>query len=300
MNPLKLAILSRSNEIYSTRRLIEAAEDRGHNIILLDPLRAQLDFENSKPTLRTSDGPFSLRIDALIPRVGTQITNFGAMIVQHFEAAGVFSLNGAESILRARDKMRAFQILAHERLPLPDSHLINLESDMHFFLNSKAFGTSQKIVKVLDGSQGEGVYLINTHEDFLEISRSLRLLEKPFLLQEFISESNGEDIRLFVIGDEVVASMKRKSNAHDFRSNLHQGGSATNYNPTKTEIEIAIRATEALNLHVAGVDIIQSKRGPLLLEVNASPGLEGIESVSGINVAKKIIEYTENILTTEP
>ena len=290
---MKLGILSRSKKIYSTGRLLEAAEKRGHEVKIIDVLKCYVNITANNPHIYYQDHfeKSKLEFDAVIPRIGSKVTSYGSAILRQFEVSGVYSLNGSVAITRSRDKLRAHQLLARKNIAMPITsyaHSANATEDLIKFV-----GGAPLIVKVLSGTQGRGVLLAETNKAAESLINAFLNLEADFLVQEFIKEAGGSDIRCFVIGDKVFAAMKRQSADGDFRSNLHVGGRAEPIKLRPEERAIAVKAAKSLGLNVAGVDIVRSSHGPLVLEVNSSPGLEGIEKVTGKDIATAIIEYIE-------
>ena len=290
---MKLGILSRSKKIYSTRRLVEAAEKRGHEVKVVNVLKCYMNITANKPDVyyKTNLEKCKLEFDAIIPRIGAKITSYGTAVLGQFEVARIYALNGQVAIKRSRDKLRAHQVLARRNIPMPITayaHSANATEDLIKFV-----GGAPLVVKVLSSTQGKGVLLAETNKAAKNIISAFLSLEADFLVQEFIKEAAGSDIRCFVIGDKVFAAMKRQGAEGDFRSNLHSGGRAEPVKLRPEERAIAVKAAKSLGLNVAGVDIVRSLNGPLVLEVNSSPGLEGIEKVTGKDVAAAIIEYIE-------
>ena len=285
---MKVAILSRNARLYSTRRLVEAARERGHVVRVLDPLRCYM---------RIGPGSFEMHcggkrlhgFDAVIPRIGTSITFYGTAVVRQFEKMGAFTPNDADAILRARDKLRALQMLAAEGIDLPTTVFGDNPEDSNDLL--AMLGEPPHVLKLNEGAQGQGVLLAEKRSASLGMIEAFRSLYANFIVQEFIREANGVDLRCFVIGERVVAAMQRQAPEGDFRANLHRGGTANPVELSAAEQAVALRATRTLGLGVAGVDLLRSARGPLVLEVNSSPGLEGIEAASGVDVAGAIIDH---------
>jgi ribosomal protein S6--L-glutamate ligase len=287
---MKIGILSRKKELYSTRRLVEAAEARGHQVRVIDPLRCYMNISAHKPTIHFK-GEALLGFDAIIPRIGASITFYGTAVVRQFEMMGVYCLNESQAITRARDKLRSMQLLAREGIGLPITgfgHSPDDKGDLMGLIGQPPF-----IIKLLEGTQGKGVVLTETLKAAESVIDAFRKLDAYFLVQEFISEASGSDIRCFVVGDKVMASMMRTAKDGEFRSNLHRGGRAHLVEITAEESQTAVRAAEITGLNVAGVDIIRSKNGPLVLEVNSSPGLQGIEKSTDKDIAGFIIEFIE-------
>jgi ribosomal protein S6--L-glutamate ligase len=287
---MKLAILSRNSKLYSTQRLIEAARTRGHTVRVLDPLRCYM---------RIAPGSFEMHYkgrvlsdyDAVLPRIGASVTFYGTAVLRQFEMMGVYTPNGSDAILRARDKLRCHQLLAKQDIGLPRTVFGDNPDDTADLL--RMLGKPPHIIKLTEGSQGNGVILAERASASRSVIEAFRGLYANFLVQEFIGEAKGSDVRCFVVGSEVVAAMRRQARKGEFRSNLHRGGSAKAVTLTTDERETAIRAAKVMGLNVAGVDLLRSKRGPLVLEVNSSPGLEGIEGATGLDVAGQIIEYVD-------
>lgn len=286
---MNIAVLSRGENLYSTQSLLKAGTARNHNMEVLDPTQCTLSIENGKPVLYFCDEIVD-DLDAVIPRIGASNTYFGSSLVRHFNAMGVFCAVGAEAILKSRNKWTCFQILAKANIPVPKTILgnaFNLESALELL------GKPPVIIKILQGTHGQGVILAETYQSALSTLETLKTAKVRFIIQEYIAESKGSDLRAIVVDGKVVAAMKRQSRAGEFRSNLHRGGSSEVIKLTYQEENIAIRAAKALRLGVCGVDILQSNRGPMVLEINSTPGLEGIETTTGIDISKDIISYLE-------
>lgn len=285
---MKLAILSRNTTLYSTRRLVEAARQQGHTVRVLDPLRCYM---------RIACGDFAMHykgraltgVDAVIPRIGASVTRYGTAVLRQFELMGTCTPNPSDAILKARDKLRAHQLLAAEGIHMPVTAFGDNPDDTGDLL--KLLGPAPHVIKLTESSQGAGVILAEKLSASRGITEALRGLYANFIVQEFIAEAKGADVRCFVVGDQVVAAMRRQAPAGEFRSNLHRGGTAVGVKPSAAECAVAIRATQVLGLGVAGVDLIRSERGPLVLEVNASPGLEGIESASEKDIAGEVVAF---------
>ena len=285
---MKLAILSRNSKLYSTRRLVEAARERGHSVRVLDPLRCYLRISSDGFDMRYKGKPLA-GYAAVVPRVGASVTRYGCAVLRQFELMGSYSPNSAAAIARARDKLRCHQVLAAEGIGLPVTVFGDNPDDTGDLL--AMLGPAPHVIKLNEGTQGAGVMLTEKPSASRAAIETLRGLYANFLVQEFIAEAKGADLRCFVVGERVVAAMRRQAPAGDFRSNLHRGGSAKKVRPTRAEVDTAVRAARILGLGVAGVDLIRSERGPLVLEVNSSPGLEGIEMVTGVDVAGAVIEH---------
>lgn len=287
---MKVAILSRKPELYSTSRLVEACTQRGHEAIVIDPLKCFMVIEKSKPLIYYKGDPLD-RFDAIIPRIGNSVTMYGTAVVRQFEMMGVFSATKSLAIVRSRDKLRAMQIMAKAGIGMPKTAFARDPKDIKEII--KQVGGVPVVVKRLQGTQGIGVVLAETIKAAKSMIEAFYGMKENILIQEFISESKGSDIRAFIVDGKVVASMKRQGNEDDFRSNLHRGGLSVNIKLSKEEKETAIKAAKELGLAIAGVDLLQSHRGPLVMEVNSSPGLQGIEKATGIDIAGKIVAYLE-------
>lgn len=286
---LNILVLSRSPELYSTRRLVEAGSERGHRVRVVDPLRCYMNI-SSRPTVHYMGEELS-GFDAVIPRIGASITFYGTAVVRQFEMMGVFTLNESVAISRSRDKLRSLQLLSRKGIGLPVTAFGYSPDDTRDLI--QLVGGAPLVIKLLEGTQGKGVVLAETDQAAESVIDAFRGLKAYFLTQEFIAEAKGADIRCFVIGDRVVAAMKRQAKDGEFRSNLHRGGTAMAVKITPQERATAVRAARTMGLNVAGVDLMRSHHGPVVLEVNSSPGLEGIESATGKNIAGLIIEFIE-------
>src|SRR5690625_2492152 len=287
---MKILILSRNKNLYSTQRLVEAAEKRGHEVQVVDHLKCNITIEKKKPRIYYK-GEFLDDIDAIIPRVGASVTFYGTAVIRQFEMMGVFSTVESEALVRSRDKLRSLQILSKAKVGLPKTVFTNYSNEVEEIINQ--VGGTPLIIKLLEGTQGLGVVLAETKNAAKSVIEAFNGLQARVMVQEFIEEAKGEDIRAFVVDGHVVGAMKRKAKDGEFRSNLHRGGSAEIVELTDEEEIAAIKAVKALGLGVAGVDMLQSKRGPLILEVNPSPGLEGIEKATQKNIARSIIKFIE-------
>lgn len=284
---MKLAILSRNSKLYSTRRLVEAARARGHTVRVLDPLRCYMRIASGGFSMHYKGKPIA-GYDAVIPRIGASITRYGTAVLRQLELMGSHSPNPSDAILRARDKLRAHQLLAAQGIGMPITVFGDNPDDTADLLSM--LGPPPHVIKLNEGTQGAGVMLTEKPSASRSVIEALRGLYANFVVQEFIGEAQGADLRCFVVGDRVVASMRRQAPEGDFRSNLHRGGTAESVETDEAEKEVAVRAAGSLGLNVAGVDLIRSHRGPLVLEVNSTPGLEGIEQVCGQDVAGFIID----------
>jgi ribosomal protein S6--L-glutamate ligase len=287
---LKIGILSRNPRIYSTHRLVKAALARGHEIQVVNPLSCYMNITSAKPMIHLRDQLLN-EFDAVIPRIGASITFYGTAILRQFEMMGSYSLNESTSITRSRDKLRCLQILSRSGIGLPITSYAHSTKMTGKLI--EMVGGAPCVIKLIEGTQGKGVILAETPKAAESVIDGLRQMKAHFLVQEFIKESNGCDIRAFVIGDKVVASMMRKAKEGEFRSNLHRGGSAIQVEISDEEARVAVNSARALGLNVAGVDLLRSARGPLVLEVNSSPGLQGIENSTGLDIAGMIIDYIE-------
>jgi ribosomal protein S6--L-glutamate ligase len=287
---MKIAILSRNTRLYSTRRLVEAARERGHVVRVLDPLRCYVRIAPNDVSVRYK-GKALRDIDAVIPRIGTTATFYGTAVLRQLEMMGVYTPNSSDAVLRARDKLRCLQILASHGLDMPVTVFGDNPDDTNDVL--AMLGEPPHVIKLNEGSQGTGVVLAEKRSASQSVIEAFRGLYANFLVQEFIGEAKGCDLRCFVVGKKVIAAMQREASAGDFRANLHRGGSAVEATLSAAEKRIALRAAGALGLGIAGVDLLRSRRGPLVLEVNASPGLEGIETATGVDVAGEIVALLE-------
>lgn len=287
---LKIAILSRRASLYSTSRLKEAAKKRGHEVHVIDYLRCYMDITSHKPRMFFK-GEEMTDFDAVIPRIGASHTFYGTAVVRQFEMMGVYPLNESQAITRSRDKLRSLQLMARKGIGLPVTAFAHSTKDVDGLI--KTVGGAPLVIKLLEGTQGIGVVLTETRKAAESVIEAFRGLEANILVQEFIKEAGGMDIRAFVVGDKVIASMKRQGAEGEFRSNLHRGGSSEMIKITPEERSTAVRAAKCMGLHTAGIDILRSNHGPVVMEANSSPGLEGIERATGVDVAGKIIEFIE-------
>jgi ribosomal protein S6--L-glutamate ligase len=288
---MDIGLLSVSMNVYSTKRIAEEAENLGHYIELIDHTKCSVKLGSGKPMVYYLNENVTDAFDAIIPRIGSKVTKHGAAIVKQFEMNGVFSTARSLSISRARNKVRTLQILSRKHIPIPET-LFSINPD-DIEEQIELLGGPPVIIKLQEGTQGLGVILAETKKSAKSIIDTFYKMDTSILIQKYVEESNGEDIRIFVVGNKVIASMKRTSAVGEFRSNVHRGGYTEAIEPTAKEQYIALSATKHLGLGVAGVDIIRSKKGPLLIEVNASPGLQGIEAATGVNIAKEIILFVE-------
>ncbi|MBL7016619.1 MAG: 30S ribosomal protein S6--L-glutamate ligase [Kiritimatiellales bacterium] len=287
---MKIALLSRNQKLYSSRRLVEAAKERGHEIQVIDVLRAYMNIASHKPTIHYKGEPIE-DVDAVIPRIGASVTFYGAAVLRQFEMMGVYPLNESVAITRSRDKLRSLQLLSRKGIGLPVTGFASKPDDIKDVI--KMVGGAPLVVKLLEGTQGIGVVLAETQKAAESVIEAFMGLKANILVQEYIKEAGGADIRCFVIGGKVVASMERKAAPGEFRSNLHRGGSSSLIRITPEERSTAVRAAKIMGLNVAGVDLLRSNHGPVVMEVNSSPGLEGIEAATGKDIAGQIIDYIE-------
>lgn len=287
---MNIGILSRNPNLYSTKRLVEAAEQRGHTARIIDHLKCDLIIEQHTPSILYM-GEKITDVDAVIPRIGASVTFYGTAVVRQFEMMNVFSAVESQAIVRSRDKLRSLQILARQGLGLPKTAFTNYSKEEKNLVEE--VGGAPLIIKLLEGTQGLGVVLAETKKAAQSVIEAFHGLKARIIVQEFIKEAKASDIRAFVVDGEVVGAMKRTGKEGEFRSNLHRGGSSSLIKLSREEKAAALKAAKALGLAVAGVDMLQSSRGPLILEVNSSPGLQGIEGATGVDIAGKIIEYIE-------
>ena len=293
---MKIIILSRNPKLYSTQRLKEAGEQRGHEMMIVDHTKCDIVIEKRKPKVFYK-GEELKDIDAVIPRIGASVTFYGTAVVRQFEMMKVFSAIESQALVRSRDKLRALQILSRAGLGMPKTGFTNFSKEANRIISQ--VGGAPCIIKLLEGTQGNGVLLAETKSAAESVLEAFQGLQARVMVQEFIEESKGADIRAFVVDGVVVGAMKRQAKEGEFRSNLHRGGSATIIELTDQEENAALKAANALKLGIAGVDMLQSKRGPLIMEVNSSPGLEGIEGATGKDIAKAIIRYVERNVDTD-
>lgn len=287
---MKIAILSRQTKLYSTVRLVEAATARGHEVEVVDTLRCYMNVVSHKPTIHYK-GKLLEGFDAVIPRIGASITFYGTAVLRQCEMMGIFPVNESVAISRSRDKLRSLQLLARKGIGLPITGFAHSPDDTQDLI--RMMGGSPLVIKLLEGTQGMGVVIAETQKAAESVIDAFAGLRVNILVQEYIKEAEGSDIRCFVVGGKVVATMKRQAKAGEFRSNIHRGGTGQKVKITPEERSTAVRAAQIMGLNVAGVDILRSNHGPCVLEVNSSPGLKGIETTTGIDVASKIIEFIE-------
>ncbi len=287
---MRIAILSRNPELYSTRRLKEAALERGHEVRIIDVLKCYMNINIQNPSIHVK-GVELPAFDVVIPRIGASVTTYGSAVLRQFEMMGVYPLNESVAITRSRDKLRSLQLLSRKGIGLPVTGYANKPSDIPDLIDM--VGGPPLVVKLLEGTQGIGVVLAETRKAAESVIEAFMGLKADIMVQEYIGESGGADIRCFVIGDKVVAAMQRQAAPGEFRSNLHRGGTASLVRLSPAERATALRAAKTMGLNVAGVDILRSNHGPLVMEVNSSPGLEGIEAATGKDVAGSIIAFME-------
>ncbi|WP_286744472.1 30S ribosomal protein S6--L-glutamate ligase [Roseivirga sp. UBA1976] len=287
---MKIAVLSRNSQLYSTRRLVEAIQAKGHEARVIDHLKCDLTIEQTGPKVYYM-GESIDDLDAVIPRIGASVTFYGTAVVRQFEMMGVFSTTKSQSIVRSRDKLRSLQLLSGAGLPMPRTAFTNYSKEERSLIDH--VGGAPVIIKLLEGTQGLGVVLAETRKAAQSVIEAFHGLKARIIVQEFIKEAKASDLRVFVVDGKVIGAMKRTGQEGEFRSNLHRGGKAEVVKLSRLEKSVAVKAANAMGLSVAGVDILQSSRGPLILEVNSSPGLEGIERATGVDIAEQIVAYIE-------
>ncbi|MCL4142689.1 UNVERIFIED_CONTAM: hypothetical protein GTU68_014699 [Idotea baltica] len=287
---MKIALLSQNKRLYSSRRLIEAAREKGHHIRVLDPLKCYMNISPNNPSIHY-EGNILPKFDAIIPRIGASVTFYGTAVLRQFEMMGMYSLNESVAITRSRDKLRSLQLLSRKGVGLPTTGFAHRPDDITDLI--KMVDNAPLIIKLLEGTQGKGVVLAETLKAATSVIDAFRSLKTNILLQQFVKESKGQDLRCFVVGNKVIASMLRTAAEGEFRSNFHRGGSVVKVKISPAERATAIKAAKIMGLNVCGVDIVRSEKGPLVLEVNSSPGLEGIEKSSEKDIAGDIISFIE-------
>ncbi len=287
---MNIVILSRNPNLYSTKRLVEAAKQRKHTVSIIDPLKCEIIIEKKNPAV-IYKGKHVENVDAIIPRIGASVTFYGTAVVRQFEMMKVFSTVESQALVRSRDKLRSLQVLSRAGLGMPKTVFSNYTKDVSEVI--KYVGGAPLVIKLLEGTQGLGVVLAETNNAAESVLEAFNGLQARVIVQEFIKESKGADLRAFVVDGNIVGAMKRQGKEGEFRSNLHRGGSADIIQLTDEEENAALKAAKALGLGICGVDMLQSARGPLILEVNSSPGLEGIEIATKKDIAKTIIRYIE-------
>lgn len=288
---MKIAILATNPQLYSHQRLKVAGEEAGHEVKIINPLYCYMNIAASNPKVHYRGGEPLPKFDAVIPRIGASITYYGTALLRHLETMGIYTLNESIAISRSRDKFRSLQLLARKGIPMPRTSFAQSPDDTEDLI--RMVGGAPLVIKLLEGTQGKGVILADSQQSAVSIINAFKEMSANILVQEYIEESRGTDIRCFVIGDKVVAAIKRQAKEGDFRANVHQGGKAIKVKLSPEERAIAVCAAKTMGLKVAGVDLIRSNHGPLVLEINSSPGLEGIEKATHVNIAAKIIQYIE-------
>jgi ribosomal protein S6--L-glutamate ligase len=288
---MKIAVLSRNPKLYSTQRLMEAIRQRGHRAVRVDPLRCLMRLSPGNAEIMYRGKPLK-GIHAVIPRIGASITFYATAVLHQFEMMGVYTPNRADAVGRARDKLRATQLLAQQGIGIPTTVFGDNPDRSGDVID--LIGEPPHVIKLVEGTQGQGVVLTDSRSASLSLIDAFRGLDANFVVQEFIGEAKGADLRAFVVGGEVVAAMQRTAKAGDFRANIHAGGSAKKIRLSRAERELAVLAAQTIGLGIAGVDLLRSDRGPLVLEVNSSPGLEGIEGATGVDVAGAIVDFIVN------
>ena len=287
---MKIAVLSRNRHLYSTRRLVEEGINRGHEVKVIDCLHCSMNITSADPKIHYHEEVLE-DFDVVIPRIGASVTFYGTAVLRQFEMMGVFPVNESVAITRSRDKLRSLQLLARKGVGMPVTGFANKPDNVPELL--KMVGGAPVVIKLLQGTQGIGVVLAETRKAAESVIEAFMGLKTNIMVQEYIKEAGGADIRCFVVGDKVVASMKRQAPEGEFRSNLHRGGTAAVIRITPEERATAVRAAKTMGLNVAGVDILRSNHGPVVMEVNSSPGIQGIEEATSIDVASKIIQFIE-------
>lgn len=286
---MKIAVMATNPNLYSHQRLLEAGRLAGHDIQVINPLYCYMNVVAFNPTVHYRGGCELPRFDAVIPRIGASNTFYGTAVLRHLETMGIYTVNRSIGIARSRDKFRSLQLLARNGIPMPRTGFAQLEANTEDLIHM--VGGPPLVIKLLEGTQGKGVVLADGFQSAVNIINAFKQMRANILVQEFIAESSGRDIRCFVIGKKVVAAMERRAKEGEFRANVHQGGKGTKVKLTSEERAIAVNAVKAMGLKIAGVDLVRSHHGPLVLEINSSPGLESIEKSTQVNVAGKIIEY---------
>ncbi|MEL7357860.1 MAG: 30S ribosomal protein S6--L-glutamate ligase [Cyanobacteria bacterium J06555_13] len=287
---MKIAILSRNSALYSTRRIKEAGEERGHEVRVIDYLRCYMNITSRNPQILYQGKPLE-GVDAVVPRIGASNTFYGTAVVRQFEMMDVFAANESQAISRSRDKLRCLQLLSKKGIGLPVTGFAHSTKDIDGLIN--IVGGAPLVIKLLEGTQGIGVVLTETQQAATSVIEAFRGLDANILVQEFIAEAKGADLRCFVIDGKVVAAMKRQGAPGEFRSNLHRGGNAEKVKLSPDERKTAVQAAKAMGLRIAGVDLLRSAHGPVVMEVNSSPGIEGIEKATELDIAGKMIEFLE-------
>lgn len=287
---MKICVLSRNRRLYSTKRFVEAANELGHEVHVVDALKCYMNISSHKPDIYYK-GEKLEGFDAVIPRIGTSVTKYGTAVLRQFEMMGTYPVNESVAVVRSRDKLRSLQLLSRKGVGLPNTGFAHSVSDTQDLI--KLVGGAPLVIKLIEGTQGRGVVLAETRKAAESVIDAFRELDANFIVQEFVKEAAGVDIRCFVVGGRVIAAMQRTAQEGEFRSNLHRGGTAELVKLSKEERATAIQAAQVMGLNMAGVDILRSERGPLVMEVNSSPGLEGIEKATGKDVASMVIKFIE-------
>ncbi|MBX2846079.1 MAG: 30S ribosomal protein S6--L-glutamate ligase [Saprospiraceae bacterium] len=294
---MRIAVLSRNKTLYSTRRIVQSAIKRGHQVLVIDPLKCNLVMEKNHPQVYYGDHRLD-NIDAIIPRIGTSITFYGSAVIRQFEMMNVFSTVDSNALLRSRDKLRSIQLLSREGIGFPKTVFTNYSQRIDDII--EGVGGTPLIIKSLEGTQGLGVMLLESKKAAVSVIQAFNSIKARTMVQEFIKEAKGADIRAFIVDGKIVGAMKRQGLPGDFRSNLHRGGTAELIKLNRRESSSALKAAKTMGLDVCGVDLLQSKRGPLVLEVNSSPGLEGIETATQEDIAGAIIKFVEKNAASKP
>jgi len=289
---MKIAILSRAPQLYSTQRLKEAGEARGHEVVIIDHTKCHLIMEKGKPAV-SLNGELITDIDILIPRIGASVTQYGAAVIRHFDLLNVASILSAPALIRSRDKLRSMQIISKSGIGIPKSVFARHPKANDVKILIEEVGGMPIILKLLEGTHGTGVIKADSLSSAKSAVEAFSGIKKDLIVQEFIQEADNKDIRAFVVAGEVVGAIERSGQAGEFRSNLHKGGTACPIELDKKTMALAVEATRLLGLNVAGVDLLLSARGPLVIEVNSSPGLQGIEKATSLDIAAKVIEVAE-------
>lgn len=288
---MKIAILATNPDLYSHKRLVSAGEEAGHVVSIINPLNCYLNVAVSNPSVHYRGGAALEYFDAVIPRIGASNTFYGTAVLRHLETMGIYTLNESLAIARSRDKFRSLQLLARKSIPMPRTGFAQSPDNTEDLI--RMVGGAPLVIKLLEGTQGKGVILADSHQSAVSIINAFKEMNANILVQEFIQESRGTDIRCLVVGDKVIAAIKRQAKEGEFRANVHQGGQAMKVKLSSDERRIAVAAAKTMGLKVAGVDLVRSNQGPLVLEINSSPGLEGVERATQINIAGKIIQFIE-------
>jgi ribosomal protein S6--L-glutamate ligase len=288
---LRIAVLARNANLYSHKRLVEAGEQRGHQVTIIDTGKCYMNITAKKPAVHYKGESLAKKFDAIIPRVGASFSFYGASVIRQFEMMGVYTVTGSVPFARSRDKLRSLQLLSRKGIAMPKTAFANSVNEIDDLI--KMVGGAPLVVKLLEGTQGRGVVLCDNTKSAKSIITAFKQANMRILVQEFIQEANGKDLRCFVVGNKIVGAFQRTAPEGEFRANLHQGGTADKVELTKEEAKMAIDAAKVMGLHVSGVDLIRSARGPLVLEINSSPGLEGIEKATGKDIAGEIIKFVE-------